>query len=379
MKYQFPQICHIDNVLPYVKDREEFVISEKEGGFTTVNYIVQMPDSFDCVIRRECRGIKFCTETGNILQRPFHKFFNVGEREETLPNNIDFSNVAFKQEKLDGSMIAPIKVPESGKLRLTTKMGINKISMQAEKFVAGKPDYVHFMTELMDMGYTPIFEWCSRKNRIVLDYPEDQLILLAVRDNVSGRYLKMDEVCLITAFDYSIKIAAEIKYNPEHDIKNAVNVEGDVITFDDGHKVKLKCDWYVSLHKIKSAISLEHNLVDIVINNKLDDILPEIDEELKGKIVRYQKDLQGLISTMHESATEMFSSNYSENRAEFAKRIASVEPVYRTILFSMYDKKKLSEIIVSIINKNITREARWQEFKQKMNFNIEWTGGMFGE
>jgi RNA ligase len=208
MRYQFPEIRTIDDVLPHIEGREEFIVAERDYG-TIINYAVAFEDTFPPVnvaggsakmrndraltnaMRRECRGIKFYP-TGEIAARPFTKFFNVGEREETLPRNIDWSQPHTIFEKLDGSMIHPMKV--NGYIRWMTKMGITEVSMQAEEFVAEDPRYTQFASWAIDNNLTPVFEWCSRKQRIVLDYPVDQLILLAVRHNFTGKYLPISAV-----------------------------------------------------------------------------------------------------------------------------------------------------------------------------------------
>ncbi len=81
MNYCFPEICHINDVLPHIEGRDEFVVAEREG-YTVVNYVVAMADTFDMTgpddlggaIRRECRGLIFGPD-GALMSRPFHKFF----------------------------------------------------------------------------------------------------------------------------------------------------------------------------------------------------------------------------------------------------------------------------------------------------------------
>ena len=90
MNYEFPTIRNISDVLPAIEGRDEFVVAEKDG-YTVINYNVMMADTFDCNIRRECRGIIFGSKTGDIIRRPFHKFFNVNEREETQDHVVDLS------------------------------------------------------------------------------------------------------------------------------------------------------------------------------------------------------------------------------------------------------------------------------------------------
>ena len=193
MNYKFPLIHTIDDVLPHIKDREEFIVAERDWG-TVCNYMVAMPDTFRMdgpddiggAIRRECRGLLF-DKDGRIASRRLHKFHNVGELDETQPHAIDFTKKHRILEKLDGSMISAIM--HDGYIRWCTKMGITEVSMQAEEFVARNPKYNDFARWCIENDLTAIYEWCSRKQRIVIDYPEDSLTLLAVRHNITGEYM----------------------------------------------------------------------------------------------------------------------------------------------------------------------------------------------
>lgn len=192
MNYTFPEIRTISDVLPHIEGREEFVVAEREG-YTVVNYVVAMADTFDMAgpddlagaMRRECRGLKF-SSGGEIAARPFHKFFNVGEREETQSRLIDLSQSHTIMEKLDGSMIHPMMV--DGYIRWMTKMGITTVSMQAEEFIAKHTKYKDFAAWCIENQMTPIFEWTSPFNQIVVPYEEEGLTLLAVRNNFTGQY-----------------------------------------------------------------------------------------------------------------------------------------------------------------------------------------------
>ena len=98
MNYEFPHIESIDDVLPHIKGRDEFRVTDK-GDYTVINYMVNLEETFKwneddalgCAIRRECRGLAFDTE-GEIISRPYHKFFNVNEKEETKIDKIDLTH-----------------------------------------------------------------------------------------------------------------------------------------------------------------------------------------------------------------------------------------------------------------------------------------------
>jgi RNA ligase len=199
MNYQFPIIETIDDILPAIKGRDEFIIADRDDHLIA-NYLVNFADTFpnpaevndpvvarNYAIRRECRGITFDKKSGKIIRRVYHKFFNLNERPETSQNNVDFSQDHVVMTKLDGSMIAPFY--SEGQLRFGTKMGITEVAGPAEKFAYASRNYIDFSRNLIADGYTPIFEWTSRKQKIVIDYPEDNLVLTAVRHMITGEYV----------------------------------------------------------------------------------------------------------------------------------------------------------------------------------------------
>lgn len=95
----FPRITHLDDVQEHVEGREDFKLTHDKD-IIAVDYLFNQDDTFDSPIRRECRGIKFSAETGEILARPFQKFFNLGERQDAPEP--DFTRDHLVAEKLDG-------------------------------------------------------------------------------------------------------------------------------------------------------------------------------------------------------------------------------------------------------------------------------------
>ncbi len=210
MNYEFPLIRNISDVLPAIAGRDEFVVSEKEG-YTVINYNVMMADTFPDVLasndlranhdhyevenlharlRRELRGIIFDTATGEILRRPFFKFFNINERDETQLNRLDSSKEHWIDTKLDGSMIAVFM--HDGELIYGTKMVAPDFNELVKQFVAASDiDYDSFCRDVIEKGYTPIFEFMHPQKRIVIDYGKPALTLLAVRNMVTGEFLQL--------------------------------------------------------------------------------------------------------------------------------------------------------------------------------------------
>jgi RNA ligase len=394
MDYTFPVIRHIDEIRPAIKDRNEFIIAEREWGHV-INYMVNMTDTFNkydeyYAFRRECRGLKFDRE-GNLLARPYHKFFNVGEKDETQIHNIDLSKPHIILEKLDGSMIHPIWVDkESGHWRLCTKMGITDVSMQAEEWLARDEDYKFFIKFCLQADATPIFEWCSRKNRIVLDYPEDRLVLTAVRINRDGKYISyttlewLAKTCNIDL----VKTYAGTYENMQHLVemtRELKDQEGFIIRFDDGHMLKIKADDYVKIHKSKDNIRFEKNVISLIIDEKMDDVisfLPEEDaERIQDFIDKFWVNIEFRVDQF-EKAYMITRLMCAGDRKTFAIKYApDTEPFLKSYCFARWDKADWSKqdthnFIINLIRKKLGSQSGVDEVRYLFyNLKYDMTGG----
>lgn len=305
LNYPFPRIHHITDVLRYILDDKAFIIVPKDAGYTVINYVQAGKDTFPTVaedyaeghaaaIRRECRGIIFDSHSGEVISRPYHKFFNLGERDDLIPFWEDRHAIL---EKLDGSMVRPLLL--NGGIRWATKMGITEVSMQAEEFVAkrrrsigGYESLAHYC---FTANLTPIFEWCSRQQRIVVDYPEDRLVLTAARHNNTGAYMGYRSlVCMAEA--YGVEVVRTVDRRPGSDfdlwvrsIREQDEGEGVVVRFEGGHMLKIKADAYVTMHRAKDAITGERSTLRLVLEEKIDDLMPLLSREEQDRLHDYSK------------------------------------------------------------------------------------------
>lgn len=281
----FPKITKLWDVIGAIAGRKEFVVARRDW-FTSVLYVAQssttfggLPsDDFDLVQRlRECRGLVFDSSTGDILARPYHKFFNVNEKPDTELQHVDLGQPHVILEKLDGSMV--FAVPAPGGFRLFTKAGITETSMRAEELVAASPRHSELIKCFLRNNATPIFEWCSRRDSIVLDYPEDELVLTAARWIDTGEYIDYDKLREIS-LGYRVPLvrtANILPGTPTEQILELVrgwdDAEGIVIRFP-GDMLKIKADDYVFRHRAISGIRTDRALLELVAEDRLDDLLP---------------------------------------------------------------------------------------------------------
>jgi RNA ligase len=373
MNYQFPIIRHISDVLPHIEGRDEFVVAERED-YTVINYIVAMADTFDMTgpddlggaIRRECRGLIFDRD-GNLMSRPFHKFFNVNERAETQTHEIDMSQPHVIMEKMDGSMIRPILV--DGYLRLATKMGVTNVAMEAEAWLAAQDsEYKDWLRVYMANGYTPIFEWVSPFNQIVLAYEIEDLVLLAIRDNVTGEYLDLAEElaevrCPFTIVrSYGSMEGNILEYIARQ--RGAEGREGDIIRFADGHMLKVKNDWYVRIHKTIDRITFDRNIVDLIINEEVDDVIPMLPAVQVDRIRDFETRFWNAFKVKEDALLadrSICSQLYEDDRKRIALEYVPTltNKADAQFVFRMLDGSNIRDLLLDYVRKNIVTNVKW--------------------
>jgi len=346
MNYIFPKIKNINDILPAIEGNDD-IYSVTKDGYIVFNYMLGTSQTFPAIvdeyaaIRRECRGLIFDAETGDILRRPFHKFFNLNEREDTAIENVDFMFPHAVLDKLDGSMIAPFLVGD--RMIWGTKMGETDVAQPVMEFVAANPKYDEFRY-LIGSGFTPIFEWCSNKQRIVLDHPEDSLTLLAIREIQTGEYVSF-EFLKSVAKVYGVPVVKQ--YDTIKDINQFLertrgqsNIEGYVIRFNTGHMIKVKTDWYVALHKIKEQLLFDRNLVELILDNRLDDILSYLSSDERDNLIRFQTELYQIISDQSHVLMNITNDNLNMDRKTFALTVApALDDMMRPVAFKTFGNR----------------------------------------
>ena len=381
----FPVISNISDVLPHIEGKDEFFVADK-GDHLVINYKMMMPTTFPDGedILRECRGIIFDKETGIIIRRPLHKFFNVNERESTREENLHWMADEYHVfEKLDGSMIAPYKSPTTSKLIWGTKMGDTDVAAQASKVVTDAE--AELVWDCIDSGQTAIFEFCSPYNQIVVPYEEEGLYLLAIRDNVTGEYDEYRRLLALGEY-YGVKVVKQSTVDggalPKQLIESVANREGEEgIVFSSPcgyYKVKVKSEWYVRIHKALERIVHEKDVLEMILEEKLDDVIPFLSETLVKKIREYEV---ALWTKQRENIDEL-----KERFEHFAEIAGSDRKIFATqakthprspILFKLYDgwlndvysREKVSQLVINYL-KTLSTSTKIEQAREFLG--AEW-------
>ena len=233
----------------------------------------------------EMRGLTFVFNHDGTLYKRFpglHKFFNVNETEITQVNTLKDYEVINVSDKLDGSMITFIELPD-GNIVPKTK---NSFDGEQVLLMRGLVDDTisEFIREQFSKGHTVFFEYTSPLNRIVLKYPVSSLSLIKIRDNNTGEYLFDENVPegLKTAKNETPEFTSLPDLMEKYETMK--DKEGSVIVFrtPDGRQlfVKVKtADYFAKHHLMTEFIYQENVLVEMILNETIDDVLSQIDDE----------------------------------------------------------------------------------------------------
>lgn len=382
MFYNFPVIYTFMDVEYAIRDDENFSIKEKDG-FIVVDYILSMQDTFPPItsindaLRRECRGLIFDASTKRIVRRPYHKFFNLGERPETSTVSMNAGSMMVL-DKLDGSMIAPFTKGESYVIHWGTRAGVTDVADQAKRYILEHRRTSYYETVasmLMAMGFTPIFEWCSPYNRIVLAY-EPSLILTAIRNMVTGEYLSYNNLKRWGRIG-NFPVVSEMPYSKIETIRDETDTEGIVARFHNGHMLKVKSSWYVALHKTKEELQYEKDVIRILLDGMKDDLYPFLQPDLQQKLNVFEIDFWKGIDLFVSEVQEAFEKIGDMSRKDFAiSQKDAVDPVIMSIIFSTWDSRSyqfIREKTLKIIRKNLSTQTTVNKVRCLWSNNARWS------
>lgn len=198
-----------------------------------------------------CRGLVLDMAGKRIVATPFPKFFNYLENGSIPPSGIGFQCF----EKLDGSLI--VAFHWNGKLRCATKGSFySDQAVWASNWLNNNLSVKEFVDRRR--GSTFLFEAIYRANQIVVKYDYEGLVLLGgYRPDGSEFERNMLESigsetgCRVAEMHHfaSIEALREASENFKGDM------EGYVVRFDDGLRLKIKGKEYCRIHRLVSLLT----------------------------------------------------------------------------------------------------------------------------
>jgi RNA ligase len=302
----------------------------------------------------QCRGL-VTNSKGEIVARPFKKFFNYEEHKpEDIPNE-DF--VAY--EKMDGSL--GILFNYQNEWVLATRGSFTSPQAIKGKEILNKHDISPLRKD-----NTYLFEIIYPENRIVVDYGnEEKLVVLGVIHTETGDEVSDSALFTMTGLGFEV-VTTYKTWGEGYDLlKEEISNdrEGYVIRFKNGFRMKIKGEEYKRLHRILTNISNRDIWQHLKDNQPLDEILNKVPDEFYNW-VRETKD-----NFLHQYAVidleyKLIYKNIIENNEIVDKKtFAKYALTYRfpSILFSIYDGKNYENIIWKLLYPSYSKPFKKDE------------------
>lgn len=361
--------CNYYNIIPTYQRCLELVelgigfshsIQEKEGKqIHSFKYNIWSKEMLDEKIFEtgglNLRGICFVDE--QIVALPFPKFFNLNENKfSTIPWRTIEDNFKQINEKIDGSLVVPIKINENYYIK-SMKSIDSDVSKECQIYFDKNLDIRQHARKKIEEGFSPIYEYVSPSCRIVLNYPEPKMIYLGCRNMKTGEIILpikgIDDLLVSIPQTFTITEAVEF-------VKQK-GVEGIVITLDNGYMCKMKSEEYFELHKLMFNFSVKH-ILEKIKDNKIDDLLPSLKKyNLNDKIKQIEvltAEWQKLCTYLTELCLYIVTKTKGLSRKEAAKVILEEHKKYANIIFKMLDKKETNTLIREYIFKKLLEDDK---------------------
>jgi len=275
-----------------------------------------------------CRGLVTDTE-GNIIARPFKKFFNYGELDPTTIPNLPFQIF----EKMDGSLgilfyyEGEVVFASRGSFTSEQSVKGREILDKYRMTLLGDNDIYEAMGHKNINDYTLMCEIIYPSNRIVVNYGDmEDVVLLAMINKNDGSEIPYDALMRVgEVLDMPVVKRHYVKFingvSTYEDIKKTItdDEEGRVVMFDNGFRMKIKGDEYIRLHYILTNISTRDIWQMAKDQKSIEEILVDVpDEFYKWAIGTYN----GLISKFNAKKAEVEEEFWILiNKKEFAAKV----------------------------------------------------------
>ena len=151
-------------------------------------------------------------------------------------------------------------------------------------------------------------------------------------------------------------------------------VEGFVVAWNDGHRVKVKAEQYLRIHKVKDLIATERHIVSLVVNEELDDVIPVLDSGDIEKIRLCEHQLQNSIESVLARldglvllARTVYGGNKKEVALNFVPNLLFKEDA--RFVFLALDGKNIREAVIDKIRNSVGNTTKYEQLKYWLEMN----------
>jgi hypothetical protein len=140
--------------------------------------------------------------------------------------------------------------------------------------------------------------------------------------------------------------------------RGETNREGDIIAFADGHRLKIKNDWYVQIHKTKDIVRVDRNIVELVLNETIDDTRAMLDPSDLTQVNRVEADFwaafdnaSGRLEGLETLARTIYGADKKRIALEMMPNLINKQDV--GFIFKLIDGYTIHDLLLDHCKKNI--------------------------
>lgn len=347
-----------ENLMNLVSEPDSpfYFVNQEHNGFTyrIFSYRLASYTDFCKPFAREARGTMFEIDNGgNVLRiasMPPSKFFNYKENPFTM--ELDFSNVESITDKMDGSLISTFYENVGVFVKSKTSL-YSEQAIAAQKYLDNDEALQTFCYKICAAGGTVNMEYTAPTNRIVLYYRQESLKVFGVRskdgDDWTHRFIFDTMTTLQMDTDKYLvnNIADSVEHTQEfiNSIPTMKDIEGYVVNIKNSERVKIKTDWYISLHHSKDSVNSDKRLFECVVNESQDDLKGIFFDDiwLIGRINNMEVKVKKILSELNVNVYEFYNLHRLMDRKSYAiLGQQSLDQKYFGLAMSLYLGKELN-------------------------------------
>ena len=293
-------------------------------------------------VTRRCRGL-VVDDGGQVVARPYDKFHNVGERPETDPAVLARLGAPEVTHKLDGALIVMFRY--QGETVLATRGSFH--SPQAAAATAFWERHHAHLGLTLNPALTYLWEYLGPTSRVVVQYPDERLVLLGLVETATGRDYGHDWVAT-EALRLGVPVVPLENTSDWRTLTASPrdNFEGYVLYWPQaGVRAKCKYESYLQLHRLVTGLT-EHRIWEALRDGEdLVQIAQVVPEELRvwltdtiaGLTGQYTAALATIMNLLDELRAQGLRPNIREERKAAAKHILTNAGNLAPAVFCAFD------------------------------------------
>lgn len=302
-----------------------------------------------------------CPGETTALAYPMKRFFNFGQG-ACAP--IDWNDPKLSiMEKLDGTLIivyfdkfkndwcvATRAVPEADLIMDNGKYTFRTLFEKAVK----ETYYQDFksLASSLEKDYTYCFELTTPYNRVVVDYKQNKITLLAVRhtqlhleEDIKSHLISIGGESLAT----DIPIVRTFSFKDINGVidwvsnQNPLEYEGVVVRDANFNRIKVKNAAYVAFSKARDVLGTsDRNCLELILAEKDDDVIPALPQEIVDNLLKIKEGYRVWLDEQQKLYNQIFNEATAilpKDKKTFAITLQKYKVSYPGAFFTIFDGK----------------------------------------